>query len=158
MSAGAPRAMRADGEAMRLVAQALQEIEHRIARLEREGRLARHEEALAAGVAVGPLGDADDGDVLQAELGQHLARHLELALAAVDQHQVGPVLLVAFGILLQRAAEAARQHLAHHGEVVARRALGLDVELAIGVLDEAVRPRPPPWRRSAPLPWMWLLS
>ncbi len=32
---GAPRAMRADGEAMRLVAQPLQEIEHRIARLER---------------------------------------------------------------------------------------------------------------------------
>ena len=47
--------MRADGEAMRLVAQPLQEIQHRIARLEREGRLAGHEEALAAGVAVGPL-------------------------------------------------------------------------------------------------------
>src|SRR6185312_8562221 len=61
---GAPGAMRADRESMRLVAQALEEIEHRVARLEREGRLARHEEALAAGVAVGPLGDADDGDVL----------------------------------------------------------------------------------------------
>ena len=36
----------------------------------------------------------------RAELGQHLARHLELALAAVDQHQVGPVLLAAVGILL----------------------------------------------------------
>ena len=83
---GAPRAVRADGEAMRLVAQALEEIEHGIARLEAERRLARHEEALAAGVAVGSLGDADHGDVVDAELGQHLARRRELALAAVDQH------------------------------------------------------------------------
>src|SRR6185312_16939004 len=41
---GAPGAVRADGEPVRLVAQALEEIEHRIARLEREGWLARHEE------------------------------------------------------------------------------------------------------------------
>ena len=51
------------------------------------------------------------------------------------------MLLVALGILAQRAAEAARQHLAHHGKIVARRALGLDVELTVGVLDETVRPR-----------------
>src|ERR1700704_4079187 len=133
--------VRADGEAMRLVPQALQEIEHRIAWFEREGWLAGHEEAFAAGVSVGPLGDADGGDVFQAELGQHLARHLELALAAVDQHQVGPMLLGPFGIFLQRAAETARRPPAHHGEIVPRRALGLDVELAIGILDEAVWPR-----------------
>src|SRR5476649_514570 len=60
---GAARAMRAYGEAMRLVAQALQEIEHGIARLERERRSAWHEEALASGIAVGTLGNADNGDV-----------------------------------------------------------------------------------------------
>src|SRR5690348_6786181 len=36
---GAARAMRADGEAMRLVAQALQEVQHRILGIEAEGRL-----------------------------------------------------------------------------------------------------------------------
>src|SRR5277367_225005 len=92
--------VRADSEAVCLVAQALQEIEHRIARLEREGRLAWHEEAFPAGIAVRPLGDADGGDVLQAEFAQHLARHLELALAAVDQNQVRPMLLAALWILL----------------------------------------------------------
>src|SRR5436189_123899 len=80
-------------------------------------------------------------DVLERELGHHLARGLELALAAVDQHQVRPVLLVALGVLLEGAAEAARQHLAHHGEVVAGGALALDVELAVAVLDEAVGAR-----------------
>jgi len=43
--------MSLDCEAMRFVAQALEEVEHRIARLERERRPARHEEALATGVA-----------------------------------------------------------------------------------------------------------
>src|SRR5262249_10298925 len=138
---GASRAMSADGEAMRLVAQPLQEIEHRIARLEREGRLARHEEALASRIAVRPLGDADHRNVIEAELGQHAARRLELALAAVDQPQVRPAPLVALGFLLELAAEAAANDLAHHGEVTARRALALDVELAVAVLDEAVGAR-----------------
>ena len=46
---------------------------------------------LATRVAVGPLGDADQADVVQPEIGHHLARHGELAGAAVDQHQVGPI-------------------------------------------------------------------
>ena len=135
---GAARAMSADGETMRLVAQPLQEVEHRIARLEGERRPAGHEEALATGIAVGTLGDADNGDVFQAELGKHLARYFKLALAAVDQQKVGPMFLVALGVFLERPTEAARQHLAHHGKVVACGALGLDVELAVGILDEAV--------------------
>src|SRR5690242_5212426 len=65
---GAAGAMGTDGEAMCLVPQALQEIEDGVARLEREGRLVRHEEALPAGVAIGTLGNADHGDVLDAEL------------------------------------------------------------------------------------------
>ena len=51
--------VRADGEAVRLVAQALHEIERRIARRQLERRLARLEEGLAAGIAVPALGDAD---------------------------------------------------------------------------------------------------
>ena len=47
-------------------------------------------EVLAAGVAVGTLGDADQRDARDAEAVQHLARDAELPAAAVDQHQVGP--------------------------------------------------------------------
>src|SRR5690349_16361630 len=64
-------AMRADGEAMDLVAQPLDEIEHRIAHRQRKRVLAPDKEALAAGVAVLALGDADRGDaVLDAEIGE----------------------------------------------------------------------------------------
>ena len=48
----APRPVRADGETVRLVAQPLDEIEHRVAHRQREGGLPRHEEALAPGLAV----------------------------------------------------------------------------------------------------------
>src|SRR3954454_11153378 len=49
--------MRADGEPMRLVAQALGEIERRIARWHVKGLTPLAEEGLAAGVAIGSLGD-----------------------------------------------------------------------------------------------------
>src|SRR6185312_9567731 len=104
---GAARAMRADGEAMRLVAQALQEVEHRVLGIEAEGRLARAEEALAPGVAVGPLGDRRHGDVVDAEIGQHLADRGELPGAAVDEQQIGPRAFLARRVLLQGAGEAA---------------------------------------------------
>ena len=64
-------AVRADGEAVGLVAQALDEIEHRVARLEHERLAAGPVERLAAGVAVRPLGDADERQVGDAELGEH---------------------------------------------------------------------------------------
>src|SRR5712692_2772786 len=54
----------ADCEAMRLVAQALQKVEDGIPRVERERRPTGNEEALAPGVAVGPLGDRTDRDVI----------------------------------------------------------------------------------------------
>src|SRR6516165_10431972 len=54
-----PHAVGADGEAMRLVAQPLHEVEHRIARLELEWLAAGHEEGLEPGIALRPLGDAD---------------------------------------------------------------------------------------------------
>src|SRR3954452_17524329 len=48
-----------DGEAVRLVAQALQEIQHRVAGRELESLPSLRVEPLAAGVAVGTLGNAD---------------------------------------------------------------------------------------------------
>src|SRR5262249_49473677 len=50
---GPPRAVGADRKAVRLVAQPLQEIQDRVARLERKGRPAGQKEPFAAGVAVG---------------------------------------------------------------------------------------------------------
>ena len=49
---------------------------------------------------------------------------VELPLAAVDQHADRAIRPLAIGILLQRAREAALQHLAHHREIVARRGIG----------------------------------
>ena len=54
---GAAGAVGGDGEAVRLVPQALQEVQHRVARRQLEGRAAVHVEPFAAGVAVGALGD-----------------------------------------------------------------------------------------------------
>ena len=87
----AARAVRADGEAMRLVAQPLDEIERRIARREPERRAVGEEKSLAPGVAIGAFGDRGDRDALDAEFGERLARRLELAAAAVDEDQVGPL-------------------------------------------------------------------
>src|SRR5262245_39542876 len=62
-----PRPMRADGEAMRLVAQPLHEIEHGIPRPELEGLPPGLEEGLEPGVAVRPLGDREKWHLGQAE-------------------------------------------------------------------------------------------
>ena len=47
-------------------------------------------EMLAAGIAVRPLGDADQRHILDAQIGEHLAGDGKLARPAVDQHQVRP--------------------------------------------------------------------
>src|ERR1700687_1145918 len=85
-----PLAMRSDREAMRLIAQALDEIEHRVARLEPEGLAAGHEERLAPGVPIGALGDGDQRHVVHAELAERLARGIELPEPTVDQHEIRP--------------------------------------------------------------------
>ncbi len=87
----APRAMGSDGEAMRLVAQALDEIERRIARRQPERRLAGDEKGFASGVAIGALGDRRDRDVLDGELSENSVRRVELSFAAVDQDEVRPL-------------------------------------------------------------------
>src|SRR5947209_12999050 len=82
--------VRADREAMRLIAHPLDEVQNRIARAQPERLAARHEEGLPAGIALGPLGDADQGNLGNAERGARLACRSELALAAVDQEEIGP--------------------------------------------------------------------
>ena len=132
--------MRADGEPVRLVAQPLQVVQHRIAGLQRKLPAAGQVEVLAAGVAVRALGDGHQGHVLHPQLAGHLQHGVELAAAAVDQHQVRPVAAGAVGILAHQAGEAPGHHLAHHGVVVAGGQIaGLDVELAVLALLEAVR-------------------
>src|SRR6266851_2149013 len=160
----------ADREAVRLVTQALEKVEDGIARVERERCPTGNEEALAPSVAVGPLGDCPNRNVIDAELVQYALRDVKLSLAAVDQHQIGPATPIAFGILLERPGKAALQHLVHHRVVVTtgiplfrpcpglpgrvregsredrdeavllRRRKPADGEFSIGVLDQPVRP------------------
>src|SRR3546814_8948307 len=55
---------------------------------------------------------------------------------------IGPVTLLPLRIPLLRTSEAAFQHFAHHRKIVARHCLcPFDVELAIGVFAETLRPR-----------------
>ena len=67
------------------------------------------------------LGQAGQGQVVQAQLVEHLARRADLALAAVDDDQVGhaPAQLLGATLLgIERTPEAASQHLLVAGEVV----------------------------------------
>ena len=121
---GALGAVRADREAVGLVAEALQvEEQGRIGR-EADFAAARQVEGLAAGIAVRALGDADHGHVVDARFLQHRADRRELALAAVDQQQIRPFAARAVRILLLEPGEAAAEHLAHHREIVAGDGLG----------------------------------
>ena len=133
------RPMRADGEAMRLVAKLLDAIEHRIARLQQKWLAAAQMDAFAARVAVRPLGHRRDLDLIrQAKFLEHGIGRGELAGAAVDQHEVGRGPSVQVALVLGELAETPRQHLAHHGVVVAGgQILALHVELAVLPFDEA---------------------
>src|SRR5690606_7563745 len=87
----APRPVRTDGEAMGLVAQSLHEIEHRVAHRQSERVPALCKEALAACLAILPLGDADGNDtILDPEIGEDLAHRRHLPLPAVDQDDIRP--------------------------------------------------------------------
>jgi len=87
---GDARPMRSDGEAVGLVPQALQEMQHGMVRRQGEGRLLRREQALAPGIAVRPLGDRGQRHILDAELRKRLARRGKLPCPAIDQHEIGP--------------------------------------------------------------------
>ncbi|MEA3047639.1 MAG: hypothetical protein QOJ53_1971, partial [Sphingomonadales bacterium] len=54
----------------------------------------------------------------------HLADRADLALASVDQQEIGPFALRTVRILLLEPREAAAEHLAHHREIVAWHGFG----------------------------------
>src|SRR3954453_17215475 len=74
----ASRTMRADREAMRLIAQPLGEIERRIARWHVKRLAAFDEKGFAAGIAVAPLGDRDQRHAGDAKFGKDLPCRIEL--------------------------------------------------------------------------------
>ena len=76
------RPVTADGVAVGLVAEPLQEVEDGALGLQHEGRLTRQEEAFEASIPVWTLGHADDGNVVDAQLGQDLQGRTQLAAAA----------------------------------------------------------------------------
>ena len=84
-------AMAADRETMRLVAQSLQEVEHRVALGQGERLAPGLKELLASGIAIRPLGNRDDGHLRDAELGEGRQGRAKLPLAAVDQQQIRPL-------------------------------------------------------------------
>ena len=84
--------MRADGKAVRLVAQPLNEIEHGIALCQHEGLFAGHEELFPPRIAVRPLGDTCHRHLfLDTQLAHYFHDGVELAQPAIDQQQVGPL-------------------------------------------------------------------
>jgi hypothetical protein len=85
-----------------------------------KGGLPGMNEALHPRVAVGPLGDADQGCRPDPQVGQHRQHLASWPVPAVDQHQVGADHLLARILVLHQTAKRRRQHLAHHAVVVAR--------------------------------------
>src|SRR3982751_5435766 len=85
----AARAMAGDGEAVRLVADLLDEVQRRVIGRQALGLfLARDEGPFHAGLAPDAFGHADHAAVVQAEIRHHRARCVELADAASDEDQV----------------------------------------------------------------------
>src|SRR5205085_690671 len=112
-----PRAVANDGEAVRLVADRLDEMQRRMRRRELQTARARlDDQLLQSGLALGPLRHADEAYLVQAEIGEHGTRDADLAFAAVDQYQVWNL-----AGLPRDALVAAREHLAHRAVIVARR-------------------------------------
>src|SRR5215475_4288482 len=84
------RAMRANSKTVGFVPQPLDKIKQRVARRQFKWVTARHEKSLPTGVTVRPLGNCNQGNICDAQRGQHFLRNLELALTAVDQYQIRP--------------------------------------------------------------------
>jgi hypothetical protein len=97
--AAAALAMGPDGKPMSLVTQALDKVEHRIARRQAERLPASHVKRFSPSIAIGTLRNAHQRNIYDTESGQRLARCAKLPLAAVDKDQVGPGLI---GVLFIR--------------------------------------------------------
>src|SRR5512135_3063622 len=105
-----------DREAMRLVPDALNQVQARMLRRERaDPPFGLDDQLFLSGPALGSLGNADHGDVVQAELDQRRACHAGLPLAAVDQHEIRYLAAVS-----RHALVAPREHLAHRCVIVTR--------------------------------------
>src|SRR3546814_5307549 len=131
-----------NGETVRLVAQALQVEENGVVHWQGQFAPIHQVKHLPPRIPIRPFGDPDKSHVLNAHFLQNTAHGIQLPTATVDQHQIGPVTLLPLRILLLRTSEAAFQHFAHHRKIVARHCLcPFDVELAIGVFAETLRPR-----------------
>ena len=79
--------------------------------------------------------------IADAEVGEDLARGIQLAEASVEDHEIGPwrILIAIARGLGHEPREAPAQHLTHHAEIVARgEILGADIELSILVLGETL--------------------
>ena len=115
-----------DREAVRLVADLLDEMQARMRRRElQRARLRFEDQLFLSGLALGPFGHADHADLVQAQIMQDCSSDAHLPLAAVDQDQVRDL-----ACLGGHALVAPRQHLLHGGVVVARRDVA-DVEAPV---------------------------
>ena len=115
-SLGPQVAVIGDREAMGLVAQALDQVQRGRRRRQQDRVGATGQEQLLAF-----LGQAGQRDIVEAELGEDLGRGADLALAAVDDHQVGqpPAELLGTALLGRRCPpEAPPEDLLVAGEVV----------------------------------------
>src|SRR5262249_687770 len=121
---GAPRAVPGDREAVRLVADVLDQVETGMIGRQPERTLA-DPQLLQPGLALRTLGDADEGDVGKPDLGERRPRRPDLPLAPVDEDRVGRDALPA-----RDASVAARERLVERAVVVARRE-ALDVVAAV---------------------------
>ena len=77
-------------------------------------------EVLAPRIAVRPLGDADQRDVVHAEIGQTSRATASWPGAAVDQHEIGPV-GKSIEIVVHVLGRSARQPAAAIASRIARR-------------------------------------
>src|SRR3989449_6329625 len=110
---GAARAVAGDGEAVRLVADPLYQVQARVVGRKPHRALA-DPQLLQARLSLRPLGDADQRDVGEAGLRQRLFRRAHLPFAAVDEDQVGGDALPA-----RDPAVAARERLSQRAVIVA---------------------------------------
>src|SRR4051812_15251792 len=106
-----------DGEAMRLVADRLDEVQRRVRRRELQGARVRLDDQLfQPGLALGTFGHAHHTQLVQAEVGEYRAGDTDLTLATIDQHEIRhPARLGCHALI------AALEHLAHGAVIVTRR-------------------------------------
>src|SRR3546814_7211855 len=95
--------VRADREAVRLVAQPLDIEEHRIVRRQRELAPVGQIESLAPGVAVGALGDPDIRKIVDHQIGEHRRHRRHLPLRTEEtKSELQPIMSISYaGLSLQ---------------------------------------------------------